>query len=142
MSAYQIQRTFRPAPVGFLCAQGLFIAELLRRRRAEIDLWPSQLSAAARAFNMEDDLVAALPTSAGKTRIAEICILRALSLDPRIIFVTPLRALSAQTERELRRTFAPLGFSVSSLYGASGATGDDVDSLRSPQHSGYDSGKS
>ena len=108
----------------------LFIAQLLRRRRAEIDLWPSQLSAASRAFDMQDDLVAALPTSAGKTRIAEICILRALSLDLRIIFVTPLRALSAQTERTLRRTFASLGFSVSSLYGASGATGDDVDSLR------------
>jgi hypothetical protein len=108
----------------------LFIAQLLRRRRAEIDLWPSQLPAASRAFDMEDDLVAALPTSAGKTRIAEICILRALSLDLRVIFVTPLRALSAQTERILRQTFAPLGFSVSSLYGASGATGDDVDSLR------------
>jgi hypothetical protein len=108
----------------------LFIAQLLRRRRAEIDLWPSQLPAAARAYDMGDDLVAALPTSAGKTRIAEICILRALSLDMRVIFVTPLRALSAQTERTLRQTFGPLGFSVSSLYGASGETGDDIDSLR------------
>lgn len=108
----------------------LFIAGLLRRRRAEVDLWPSQLAAAARAYDVEDDLVAALPTSAGKTRIAEICILRALSLDLRVIFVTPLRALSAQTERTLRETFTPLGFSVSSLYGASGATGEDVDSLR------------
>ena len=108
----------------------LFIAGLLRRSRAEIDLWPSQLSAAARAFDTEDDLVAALPTSAGKTRIAELCILRALSLDLRVVFVTPLRALSAQTERTLRRTFAQLGFSVSSLYGSSGTTGDDVDSVR------------
>jgi hypothetical protein len=79
---------------------------------------------------MTDDLVAALPTSAGKTRIAEICILRALSLGKRVVFVTPLRALSAQTERSLRQTFTALGFSVSSLYGSSGTTGDDVDSLR------------
>ena len=79
---------------------------------------------------MDDDLIAALPTSAGKTRVAVICILRALSLGRRVIFVTPLRALSAQTERNLRHTFAPLGFSVSSLYGSSGTTGDDVDSLR------------
>ena len=43
--------------------------------------------------------------------------------------MTPLRALSAQTERTLRRTFCPLGFSVSSLYGSSGVTGDDRDSL-------------
>jgi replicative superfamily II helicase len=108
----------------------LFIAELQRKDRAEIDLWPSQVDAAQRAMNMDDDLIAALPTSAGKTRIAEICILRALSLKRRVVFVTPLRALSAQTERTLRRTFTPLGFSVSSLYGSSGATGDDVDSLR------------
>lgn len=123
----------RDVPPGssWVALRRLFIAALLRRKRAEIDLWPSQLSAASRAFDVEDDLVAALPTSAGKTRIAEICILRALSLESRVVFVTPLRALSAQTERTLRQTFGPLGFSVSSLYGASGATGDDVDSLRS-----------
>jgi hypothetical protein len=108
----------------------LFIAKLQKQRRAEIELWPSQLAAAARAMDITDDIIAALPTSAGKTRIAEICILRALSLKKRIVFVTPLRALSAQTERSLRYTFAPLGFSISSLYGSSGTTGDDVDSLR------------
>ena len=108
----------------------LFMASLQQRDRAEIDLWPSQLAAAQRALDMNDDLVVALPTSAGKTRIAELCILRTLSLQSRVIFVTPLRALSAQTERTLRLTFAPLGFSVSSLYGSSGVTGDDTDSLK------------
>jgi hypothetical protein len=108
----------------------LFIAKLLKYSRAEIDLWPSQLAAAARAIDVTDDLVAALPTSAGKTRIAEICILKALANRTRVVFITPLRALSAQTERGLRQTFGPLGFSVSSLYGSSGTTGDDIDSLR------------
>lgn len=42
-----------------------------------------------------------------------------------------LRALSAQTERSFRKTFAPLGFSVSSLYGASGLSAGDEDALRS-----------
>lgn len=107
----------------------LFIALVSRRTPAELDLWPSQLDAAQRSLDVRDDLVVALPTSAGKTRVAELCILRALSLGQRVVFVTPLRALSAQTERTLRRTFVPLGFSVSSLYGSSGATGDDLDSL-------------
>jgi len=48
----------------------LFIAKLERQSRAEIEIWPSQLEAAARALDMADDLVTALPTSAGKTRIA------------------------------------------------------------------------
>lgn len=64
-------------------------------------------------------------------RIAELCILACLARGKRIVFVTPLRALSAQTEVGLRRTFAPLGKSVSSLYGSIGASGADVDALRS-----------
>jgi hypothetical protein len=108
----------------------MFIAKLQKQNRSEIELWPSQLEAAARSLDVTDDLVAALPTSAGKTRIAELCILRTLALGKRVVFVTPLRALSAQTERALRQTFTALGFSVSSLYGSSGTTGDDADSLR------------
>ena len=65
------------------------------------------------------------------TRIAELAALMALSTDKRVLIVTPLRALSAQTERSFRRTFAPLGFSVSSLYGASGVSADDEDALKS-----------
>ena len=75
-------------------------------------------------------MVVALPTSAGKTRIAEIATLMTLSSERRVLIVTPLRALSAQTERSFRKTFAPLGFSVSSLYGASGLSAGDEDALR------------
>jgi superfamily II DNA/RNA helicase len=107
----------------------LFVALLARRATAELDLWPSQLDAVSRIVDTRDDLIASLPTSAGKTRIAEMCILRTLSLGQRIVFVTPLRALSAQTERILRNTFGPLGFDVSSLYGSAGASSVDLDSL-------------
>jgi superfamily II DNA/RNA helicase len=107
----------------------LFIASLLRRNRAEIDLWPSQLEAAKRAVNVTENIVVALPTSAGKTRIAELCILACLSTGRRVVFVTPLRALSAQTEVTLRRTFGVLGKTVSSLYGAIGVSELDQDVL-------------
>lgn len=106
-----------------------FIAQLGTRRPPHIDLWPSQIRAAERAINPADDLVIALPTSAGKTRIAELCILRALSDKRRTIYVTPLRALSAQVERILARTFVPLGATATSLYGASGATMVDAKTL-------------
>src|SRR5882762_6703410 len=94
-----------------------FIAVLQRRKKAEIDLWPSQIDAASRAANQTDDLVVSLPTSAGKTRIAELCILRCLAAGRRVVFITPLRALSAQTETTLQRTFGPLGKTISALYG-------------------------
>jgi hypothetical protein len=109
----------------------LFISTLYGRRTGEVELWPSQREAARRSTDLSDDLVVALPTSAGKTRVAEIAALMTLSTGKRVLVVTPLRALSAQTERSFRKTFAPLGFSVSSLYGTSGVSAGDEDALRS-----------
>ena len=109
----------------------MFIASLYRRGRAEVELWPSQLQAARRVLDAGTNLILSLPTSAGKTRIAELCILASLARGKRVVFITPLRALSAQTEVGLRRTFAPLGKTVSSLYGSIGASGANIDALRS-----------
>jgi superfamily II DNA/RNA helicase len=107
----------------------IFVGLLSSRATSELDLWPSQIAIASRVIDPTDDIVASLPTSAGKTRIAELCILRALSLGQRVVFVTPLRSLSAQTERTLKQTFRPLGFDVSSLYGSAGSSIFDLDSL-------------
>ena len=107
----------------------IFIAVLYARSRAEIELWPSQRDSAARALDVEDHLVVSLPTSAGKTRIAELCILACLASRKRVVFVTPLRALSAQTEITLQRTFQPLGKTVSTLYGSIGVSDIDEEIL-------------
>ena len=108
----------------------LFISSLYVRKTSEVELWPSQREAAQRSSDVTDDLVVALKTSAGKTRVAEIAALMTLASARRVLIVTPLRALSAQTERSFRETFAPLGFTVSSLYGASGLLVGDEDALR------------
>ena len=107
-----------------------YIQRLRAGKRSAIELWPSQLEAARRAVDPDDDLVVALPTSAGKTRIAELCILRALAAQKRVVYVTPLRALSAQVERDLSVTFRPLGFIVSTLYGSAGIANGDTETLR------------
>lgn len=108
-----------------------YIQRLRSFRRAAIELWPSQIEASQRAVDLTDDLVVALPTSAGKTRIAELCILRAIASEKRVVYVTPLRALSAQVERDLAETFGPLGFMVSSLYGSAGIRAGDTETIRS-----------
>jgi hypothetical protein len=107
-----------------------YIQRLHSAKRSEIALWPSQVEAAHRAIDVSDDLVIALPTGAGKTRIAEFCILRALASGQRVVYVTPLRALSAQVERDLAETFFPLGFPVSTLYGSAGIESADSETLR------------
>ena len=121
-------------PAGGLAAdwprlRELFIALLQRRAKAEIDLWPSQTEAAARAVDQSDDLVVSLPTSAGKTRIAELCILRCLAGSKR--WSSGRRcAPSAQTETTLQRTFGPLGKTISAFYGSIGVSGFDEDAIR------------
>ncbi len=109
----------------------IFISSLFARKVAEIELWPSQVDAARRAADPADDLVVALPTSAGKTRVAELATLTALAMGKRTMIVTPLRALSTQSERSFRSQFGPLGATVSSLYGKSGLSVGDTDALRS-----------
>jgi hypothetical protein len=110
-----------------------FIATLFARDRAEIDLWPSQLNAVDRVFDSDDDLVISLPTSSAKTRLAELCILACLGRGKRVMYVTPLCALSAQTELILEATFSPLGARVSSLYGSMGTSDFDEDVLRTSE---------
>ena len=68
--------------------------------------------------------------SAGKTRITELCILRTLASTQRVVYVTPLRALSAQVERDLAQTFLRLGLSVSSLYSSVELDSGDAETLR------------
>lgn len=107
-----------------------YISLLYKRSKSEIELWPSQIKGAARAIDERDNLVVSLPTSAGKTRIAELCILRCLASGKRILFITPLRALSAQTEVALRKTFSPLGKSISTLYGSIGTSDFEQDAMK------------
>jgi len=75
---------------GYAELREMFLASLYARKTAEVELWPSQIGAARRAIDLTDDLVVALPTSAGKTRVAEICSLMSLSAEKRVLLVTPL----------------------------------------------------
>jgi replicative superfamily II helicase len=99
-----------------------FVRMLIERETAEVDLWPSQVHAASSIVNAQDDVVVALPKSSGKTRLAELCILRSLADERRIVCVTPLRALSTQIEYGLARTFGPGGFRDLRLRGRRGGS--------------------
>src|SRR3546814_16595848 len=67
-----------------------------------VELWPSQREAAQRSTDVTDDLVVALPTSAGKTREAQIAALMTLSSARRVLIVTPLRAFCTTRSGERR----------------------------------------
>jgi len=85
-----------------------------------VEFWPSQLRAiSADILTSDDSFVVQMPTSAGKTLIAELAILSALSTgqNARCLYIAPYRALAKEIEGGLAQSLAGVGFRVSSLVG-------------------------
>lgn len=81
-----------------------------------LELWPPQREALANGLldPARRAVVAEMPTSAGKTLVAEFSIVQALALNPdwTVAYLVPTRALVNQVARRLRRDLAPLGHTV------------------------------
>lgn len=85
------------------------------------EFWLSQIDAIDSGYLLDNqNYVIQMPTSAGKTLIAELAILNALVRYPnkKCIYVAPYRALSNEKEQELSKKFSLLGYSVTSLNGS------------------------
>lgn len=65
--------------------------------------------------------VVSIPTSSGKTRIAEIAILDSISKNKgsKVLYIAPFRSLAYEIENSLDEIFNSIGISVSHLYGGS-----------------------
>ena len=71
----------------------------LYRGRSVSELWPSQITAIAHGLlSTTANKIIRMPTSAGKTRIAEITIVHTLVHNPgaKCVYVAPYRALVAE----------------------------------------------
>lgn len=95
----------------------------LRQLPPIVELWPSQIQAAP-IVNRSDrpHFCLKMPTSSGKTQIAEVTILRFLmdrGIDEvsKCAYVAPFRSLAVEVERTLRRSLGGLGARVSEIYG-------------------------
>ncbi len=87
-----------------------------------IELWRSQLRCLSLALNeMNTGGVFNLRTSAGKTRVAELAILKVLEADPtnKVLYLAPFRSLAFELERTFAKYLGTLGYSISHLYGGS-----------------------
>ena len=89
--------------------------------RGVTELWPSQIKVLESSFlNSNDSAIVRLPTSGGKTRIAEMAILDTLQRYPeaKCVFVAPYRALASEVERNMGSVLNDLGYRVSSVIGS------------------------
>ena len=62
--------------------------------------------------NTGHSLIVLAPTSSGKTFLAELAMAEALMRRRKVVYVAPLKALTAQKYDHFRAVFAPLGFRV------------------------------
>ncbi len=93
----------------------------ITERKSIFEFWTSQLRAIEKGLlELDENFVVQMPTSAGKTFIAELAILKYLIKFPnkKCIYIAPFRALTNEKEIELSKYFSKLGFSVSSLSGS------------------------
>lgn len=103
-----------------------YIELAVRRSPPLVELWPSQVIPIPKInegdVRSRPNFLVKMPTSAGKTNIAELSILRFLIDSPpqmgkKCVYIAPFHALGAQVEARLQRDFLPLGVGVSDLYG-------------------------
>ena len=102
-----------------------FIESVTKSSRPLFELLPPQRAAIQEQGLLDQAhraIVVDLPTSGGKTLLAEFRILQALNQFSQdkgwVAYVAPTRALVAQITRRLRRDFEPLGLVVEQLTGA------------------------
>jgi len=92
------------------------LAEYVRTRGIEV-LFPSQISAIQEGLTTDEELTVSLPTSSGKTLLAEFKIAATLNRHPdaTAIYVAPYRLLSRQVSREFERRLFRLGHAIQDL---------------------------
>jgi hypothetical protein len=89
--------------------------------RSVSELWPSQLSALQGGlFDADTNRVVKLPTSSGKTRVAEMAIVHTLTTRPtsRCLYVAPFRALVSEVHESFANLFADLGYAATTVPGS------------------------
>jgi helicase len=92
----------------------------LALEKSIVEFWLSQLKAIhSGILTAEDSFVVQMPTSAGKTLIAELSILAALTSEEqaRCLYIAPYRALVNEIESSLAETLGAVGYRVSNLVG-------------------------
>jgi hypothetical protein len=106
-----------------------YVRHLAIGEQPVVQVWPSQRQALDCGLldGNHRGLVVTMPTSAGKTNIAEWAIIHALaapsdelSLYSKLaVYVVPTRALAGEVERKLSESLGAIGLRVSSLFGGS-----------------------
>ena len=107
------------------------------------ELYKPQAQAIEKGILTGKNLLMSVPTAAGKTLIAELCMLKSILLNGgRCLYIAPLKALASEKFNDFKRKYTPLNIKVGLAIGESSipnqqlnryqilvATAEKVDSL-------------
>lgn len=100
-----------------------YIQSLIYKKNGGVyELFITQRNSLSKVLNKDNDgCIVSIPTSSGKTRIAEIAILDCISKSKgsKVLYIAPFRSLAYEIENSLDEIFHNIGISVSHLYGGS-----------------------
>ena len=83
-----------------------------------IDLYPPQAEAVSKGLLDKKNLLMAVPTAAGKTLMAELCMVKSILMDNgRCLYIAPLKALASEKYNDFKEKYAPLGIEVGIAIG-------------------------
>lgn len=101
-----------------------YIRANIYKQPSVVELFRSQRECIYRSLNSDKSVAIGMPTSSGKTKIAEISIIKALSDDPHAlcIYIAPFRSLANEVEHSLSGVLNSMGYVLSHLYGSAQAT--------------------
>lgn len=90
-----------------------------RQPKGIYELFLTQRKCLDKVVNSENGCIVSIPTSSGKTRIAELAILDCLTKYPgnKILYIAPFRSLAFEIEHTLEPVMDHLGKLLSHLYG-------------------------
>lgn len=96
-----------------------YLERLARRPKPLIELWKSQVDALdAGVLDLAKNRIAiSMPTSSGKTLVAEMAIIQMLTSGQPCVYVVPTRALTTEVRDTLQEDIGPLGYRIASVVG-------------------------
>lgn len=76
-------------------------------------LYPPQVEAIRRGVLDKKNVVLSVPTAAGKTLIAELCMLKSILQDGgKALYIAPLKALASEKYHDFKKKYEPLGIKI------------------------------
>lgn len=108
-----------------------YVESLSFQKQPVIELWPSQIEAINKGLICKiDDCVIKMPTSSGKTLIAEMAILQSLimKVNKKCIYIAPYKSLAVEVRDKLEKNIGNLGYTINVMYGEYDVDGfeDDI----------------